>query len=499
VPSPSAFIGVLLFLATLLPQDKKLAVPDAAALKEAEKLVRETFKDDYAKKGPPARIALAKRLLQQGVETKDNDGASYVMLREAADLSALNGEASLALQAVSELAKRFQVNGMEMKSAMLATAAKSLRTVDEFAALGRTYLSLADEALAAEDYDAAERTASSGMQYAKKGKDLALHSRLDAKAKQAGELRSRLARVNKAMESLEKNPEDREAHQLLGHYLALIKGDWEEGLKHLALGSEEAFRTAAARDLSNPTQAADQIAVGDLWWDLAEKDKSATKSRLRSRAGGWYLRARDQSSGITRTRLDQRLEIAGMLPPTYPSVDLLKLVDVQKDYVQGRWQFIDGKLVSPPVFMARVEIPYAPPEEYDLTVVVECEGKQDSFNIGLVTPESRVLAVIDGWNPPMSILSQIQDQGADEACFKGKVIVPGKSNTIVASVRKNRLSISVNDKALIDWEADYKRVSLENVWGTPNSRVLFVGAYLSIFRITKISLAPVSGEGKRTR
>jgi len=474
-------------------------VPDAAAQKEAEKVVRDVFKEEFSKKTPAARVALARKLLQQGIDTQDNEPNCYVLLREAGDLAALSGESTLALQAISELSKRFQVNGIELKLAALAASAKVLKTPEEFAGVARGYLGVVEDALAAEEYDSAERGASAGVQVAKKAKDLALVAKIDSRGKEVAERKSRAAKVTKALEALGKNPSDGEAHLVVGQFFFLVKNDWAEALPHLAQGADAALKAAAEKDLSNPIEQSDQIAVGDVWWDLSEKATAAIQARLRSRACYWYLKPREQTSGITRTKIDKRLDAAGLLPPIRPAIDLLKLIDLQRDIVQGRWQFIDGKLVSPAVFMARVEIPYAPPEEYDLHIVVECEGKQDSINLGLVTGESRVLAAFDAADPPRTTLSQIENQEANEAVYIGKVIVPGKPNTLVCSVRKNRLILKVNDKTLVDWAADYKRVSLENVWGSANSKALVIGAYLSIFRFSKISLVPVSGEGKKLR
>jgi hypothetical protein len=492
----SLLLGAVLLLPT---QDKKLPVPEPAALKEAEKLVRDTFKAEYSRKAPQDRIALAKKLFQQGAETTDNDNARYVLLREAGDLAAQNGEATLALQAISLLQKRYQVNGYDLKFAALATVGRTMKTPEEFAGLARSYLALADDALAAGEFDAAEKAGLTGGSHAKKGKDLALFARLDAKCKEAGDCRARAAKVLKAFESLEKNPDDAEAHSVVGQYLVLVRGEWDDALPHLARGADAALKAAAEKDLSKPTEPADQAATGDLWWDLAEKDATPGRIRFRSRAGLWFLKAREHASGLTRTRIEKRLDAAGMLPPVRPSVDLLKLIDLQQDTVQGRWQFIDGKLVSPAVFMARLEIPYSPPEEYDLVVVVECGETQDSINLGLVAGDRRFLAVVDGWDPPRTILSRLENQGDDEAVHMGRVIVSGKPNTVVCAVRKNRLSVKVNDQLLIDWQGDYQRLSLEKVWGTPNSKAMVIGAYLSTYRFSKITLIPVTGEGKKLR
>jgi len=73
-------------------QEKKAAVPEAAALEEAEKLVRDLFKDEYAKKSLPAKQALAKKLRDQSAEVKDAPATRYVLLREAADLEGDGGD-----------------------------------------------------------------------------------------------------------------------------------------------------------------------------------------------------------------------------------------------------------------------------------------------------------------------------------------------------------------------------------------------------------------------
>ena len=496
--SPSAILIAALLL--LPAQDKRLTVPDAAAQKEAEKLIRGIFKDEYSKKAPADRISLAKKLLQQGLETTDSPAAGYVILREAADLAALSGETSVALQAISELSRLYRINSVEMKAAALATAGKSMRLIDEFGELAKAYLTLVEEALAAEDYDAAERAAATGGGFARKGKNVTLFSKLEARGKEAGDRRSRAAKVSRAMDAITKNPDDGEARLVIGQYLALVKGDWEEGLTHLARCSDPGFKTAAEKDLTQPSEAADQVAVGDGWWELGEKSSGSAQGRLRSRAGVWYLKARDPSSGLTRAKIDKRLEAAGMLPPVRPSVDLLKLIDPDRDAIHGHWQKQDGKLISPRVQMARIQIPYMPPEEYDLHVVVESEELKGSLNLGLVAGGSRVLAVIDGWTPnTQSMLGSIDDLAEGEAHHKGPTLSAGRTNTVVCSVRKTRLSVKVNGKVILDWQADYSRCHLEPYWATPNPNALVLAEFNEIFIISKVSLVPVTGEGKILR
>lgn len=490
---------LLAALLLLFPQDKKLPVPDTAAQKEAEKQIRGSFKEEYAKKTPSDRIALAKKLLQQGLDTSDSPGTRYVLLREASDLAALGGDTGIPLQAIGEIARHHEIPWVEMKSAALATASKSMRLIDEFGDLAKRFLDLVEEALAAEEYDSAEKAASTGAQFARKGKNASLQAKLEARGKEAVERRIRAAKVGRALETIAKNANDGEARLVAGYHLAVVKGDWEQGLAHLARCNDAGYKSAAEKDLAQPSEAAARVTAGDAWWELGEKTSGAAQGRLRSRAGHWYLKAREQLSGPSRARVDQRLQAAGMLPPEKPSIDLLKLLDPDRDAVYGRWEMKDGALISPQIAFGRLQVPYSPPEEYDLEVVVESEQEPGSLNLGLVGGNSRVMAVIDGGNPKRSMLSVLEDPAEGEAVHQGKSLAVGKPNTVLCSVRRERLTVKVNDKLILDWPADYARCKLEQVWSTPNPKALVLAGFNSIFRFTKVSLVPVTGEGKSLR
>src|SRR5437773_6987861 len=53
-------------------QDPRRPVPDAPAQAAVEKTIRELFKDEYSKRAPADVAALAKKLLQQGLQTNDD-------------------------------------------------------------------------------------------------------------------------------------------------------------------------------------------------------------------------------------------------------------------------------------------------------------------------------------------------------------------------------------------------------------------------------------------
>src|SRR5678810_966379 len=99
----------LLLLFALWTQDPRQPIPDANAVKNADKLIHEIFKDDFAKKTPADMVALAKKLIAQG-EQSDNDAPTrYALLKTAHEVALQGGDGPLALRAIDLLAKSFAV------------------------------------------------------------------------------------------------------------------------------------------------------------------------------------------------------------------------------------------------------------------------------------------------------------------------------------------------------------------------------------------------------
>src|SRR5207244_8812445 len=83
-------------------QDSKSPVPSDESQNKAERMIREIFKDEYAVKTSSAQLKLAKKLVEQGRETKDDEALRYVLFREAGDLAMRAGDADLLLHCLDE-------------------------------------------------------------------------------------------------------------------------------------------------------------------------------------------------------------------------------------------------------------------------------------------------------------------------------------------------------------------------------------------------------------
>ena len=287
-------------------QDSRLPIPEAAAQKSAEKLVRDVFKDDYSRKDAASRRPLALKLLKQAGESADDPAARFVLLSEARDVAADAGDLRTALSAVQQLAKIYAVNPIASRKQALDRARKAVAPED-LAALAEAYLQTADDAAAADDFESALAAARDAEQTAVKAKVLPLVTRTRARGKELATLRTESAKIPEAWKKLETTPEDPEASLTLGRHLCFRKGEWAKGLLLLAAGSDEALKTIARKDLVEPTDAAGQAGLADQWWDLAEKEEGSAAAYVGGRAAFWYERALLQSTGLQRVKIEKRL------------------------------------------------------------------------------------------------------------------------------------------------------------------------------------------------
>jgi hypothetical protein len=325
------WLSLLLLPATLAVAQDKTPAPSPAEQADAEKMIRDVFKDDYAKRGLPERQALARQLLEQGQKTQDDRKFQFVLLRESRDIAAQSGDPATSLQAVDEMTKSFAIEPSSMKLGALALAAKTARTAEDFKVLVKLSLRLVDQALGADDYDGADKSCAGAILYAKKAQDVSLVSRANSRTKDISDLRARFEKLRKARETLAANPDDAPSNLIVGQFLCFVKADWDKGLELLEKSPDPFFGAIAKKDRAAPGDPPSQMAVGDGWWDLSEKETSPAKENLKQRACVWYARAAGGLSGLNKTKVDKRLgegRVAALLRGTWIDVTEPKLFNV---------------------------------------------------------------------------------------------------------------------------------------------------------------------------
>ena len=186
------------------------------------------------------------------------------------------------------------------------------------------------------------------------------------------------------------------------------------------------------------------------------------------------------------------------------AVDLLALVDPRRDGVAGEWtdHEVDGRreLLAPKALGARIELPYAPPEAYRLTLIVEPLDEPNGLTIGLRSGEHRFLALL-GFGAAggrVSALENIDGRNvADNPTrIDGDVFRQSRPTEIVCTVEAGGVAVTVDGRPWIEWKGKPDRLSLSDYWQTPRKDALFLGAYDCRYRVLRATLEPLSGEGR---
>jgi hypothetical protein len=288
---------------------KRAGVPDQAKQREAEKLVKELFREQYSKKAASDRKVLGRLLMDQAAKTQDDPTALWVLYREAQDAAIQSCDVVTIISAIETAARFFDIDSMSMKNAALTSASKVAKSPEESLALVDALLALIDDQIRADQYDAADKAATLAVQLARKGGEIAVVTRATTRSKEVSEAKGLFQSMKTVLQTLAKNPEDASANFEMGKFLCFVKGSWDLGLRFLVKGSEPSLKMLAEKEIAAPAQISEQVGLADGWWELAEKEKSSLrKSQLQAHAKALYEAALPEATGLLRAKIEKRLE-----------------------------------------------------------------------------------------------------------------------------------------------------------------------------------------------
>jgi hypothetical protein len=199
-------------------------------------------------------------------------------LKIARDVAVQAVNAELALQAVDDTADAFQVDRLQAKTEALSALAKKARSEENHESLAEQATDLMAAASVADNFEIALRLGDLADAEARSAKDLSLLGDVEAKTADAKAMATSFAETKAARKRLESLPADPAANLIVGKYLCLGKGIWDEGLPLLRRGSEGKLQATATRELAGPASLEEQVDLADAWWDLALQEKGSAKT-----------------------------------------------------------------------------------------------------------------------------------------------------------------------------------------------------------------------------
>lgn len=174
-------------------------------------------------------------------------------------------------------------------------------------------------------------------------------------------------------------------------------------------------------------------------------------------------------------------------------IDLLALIDPQAHAVRGRWRKEDGALAAG-MGTSLLQIPFAPPDEYDLSLTAEHVGGQSGIYLGVVAGGRHFLVLIDGYLTSGGVagIELLDGELAlrNAAQRQGLFLPRSQPFTLTYRIRKNGLTVERDGEPIFAWQGDYARCSTRAIWTVPDPRRLALALANAEYRFTAITISP---------
>ena len=180
------------------------------------------------------------------------------------------------------------------------------------------------------------------------------------------------------------------------------------------------------------------------------------------------------------------------------AIDLLKLAQLSRDTVSGRWAVDEEELRSDAAEPARIEFPYTPPEEYDFRIeftqpvagnvgqVLFANGHQFGWYMGAYVNSRAGFQMIDGKampENPTGVKSSLQ---------------ANHTYVSLVTVRKNGVKAYLDGQLLSQWTTDFHDMSLFPDSKLRGTDVLGVWTAAATTTFLKVEVREISGPGTST-
>lgn len=302
-PKPQASGGRRSDDSTEAENEDVTAVPEAEAITKAVDLIKQAFAEEYAEWAESGEAGELIEKLRESARSSTNPVRRYALLAEAerialkahdlqtaidivndrrefydfdlaqaeqAAIGVLAGERNLSAEGVYLDALALANQRLEQESMQVATDAAGL-AVMVARAMDREQRAAATKARR-EQREQTDFSAPLQLQQDEDGGQMILKA---VDLQKTIRVRQRLVNDYKqASDMLTSSPDDAAAHGTVAQYLCFAKGDWENGLSHMAAGnlgavSKLAKRESELREADEADTAAIFALAGD-WWSAAE-------------------------------------------------------------------------------------------------------------------------------------------------------------------------------------------------------------------------------------
>ena len=184
-------------------------------------------------------------------------------------------------------------------------------------------------------------------------------------------------------------------------------------------------------------------------------------------------------------------------------IDLLALIDPEKDAVMGKWQKQNGKLVSSPTGITRLEIPYQPPEEYDFKITFT-RMAGDEFTVAqcLFKSDRHFMWQVGHTGNTFVGFERINDHGVDDnpsGIKRFPVLTNGRAHTSEVRVRNTGVTGYLDGQPVCQWNTDYSDMSCWAGFSPRQENLLALATIKNLVAFHTVEVREVTGHGRSFR
>ena len=176
--------------------------------------------------------------------------------------------------------------------------------------------------------------------------------------------------------------------------------------------------------------------------------------------------------------------------PAGPPIDLLKLVDLNRDVVSGAWQQTSSGLTG--THQSRIYLPAKTPEDYQLKFVVERHEGADTITFGFMMAGRQGLVSFDANRATVSgLFVDGRDPGSNATTVHEAFFQEQSPATIVLTIHPGHFHASFNGRKVIDWHGDPERMFLHTGVAMGSRETPLITIANAKYTISSATLTPI--------
>ncbi len=311
-------LSICLVWGIVLPavaQTGRAPVPDAAKQRAIAKLLGETYELDKLDSTSKKQQAV-KKLLETTTDESLSLDERYVVLTTLIKLAQGVSDFTAWREAVERLGTTFDIDAGKETSRHLKAYLESTTTSAAFKAkVVEEVADIIQQAARDNRYVDAESLLTAADEVAGRIKASAAIKQTLTKARDSvAERRTAWKQFQSAKTKLAASADDPAANLTAGRWQAVYESNWPAATMLLVKSRDAKWKVAAELEQKAPQASAEQVVVGDAWWDLAQAETGSSKTALMIHAGSWYDRATPGlNSAVQKLLITKRLtEIASL-------------------------------------------------------------------------------------------------------------------------------------------------------------------------------------------